>query len=319
MTLTADSVEYAAHTTAGTTGTMTDDSATPSTSTRTANVPGVRQPGFVEHPPRRVDQVLVGPLDLLVLVAMVAARRRADRPGVRAPAPNGWPAARPTSPRFLRHLGDDVRPDHRHRPGHADGDQRVRHGHDPRDARGDSAARCGAGGQGAGAQHAPCSSSAPPPRSPATSAATAFLDREGIGVALDDDGVLRALFGSGLYMAGLGLFAAAVGLLVRHTAAALSIVLALVFVVGNMVFLLPGTWGEWIGEAHAGQRRLPGDGGRVVQPAACSSRGSVSRCSAPRSPWCSRWPGSPSAAGTPDVGPPRVSGTGPPGQGEWMR
>ena len=65
------------------------------------------------------------------------------------------------------------------------------------------------------------------------------------------------MVGSGLYMAGLGLFAAAVGLLVRHTAAALSIVLALVFVVGNMVFLLPGAWGEWIGKLMPGNAGSP--------------------------------------------------------------
>jgi ABC-2 type transport system permease protein len=85
-----------------------------------------------------------------------------------------------------------------------------------------------------------------------------FFDREGIGIALTDDGVLRSMFGSGLYMAGLGLLAAAAGLLVRHTAAALSIVLALVFVVGNMVFLLPGTWGEWIGKL------MPGNAGSAI-------------------------------------------------------
>jgi ABC-2 type transport system permease protein len=85
-----------------------------------------------------------------------------------------------------------------------------------------------------------------------------FLENEGVGVALSDDGVLRAMFGSGLYMAGLGLLAAAVGLLVRHTAAALSIVLAVVFVVGTMVFLLPGAWGEWIGKL------LPGNAGAGV-------------------------------------------------------
>jgi ABC-2 type transport system permease protein len=85
-----------------------------------------------------------------------------------------------------------------------------------------------------------------------------FLENEGIGIALSDDGVLRAMFGSGLYMAGLGLLAAAVGLLVRHTAAALSIVLALVFVVGTMVFLLPGAWGEWIGKL------MPGNAGSGI-------------------------------------------------------
>ena len=88
-----------------------------------------------------------------------------------------------------------------------------------------------------------------------------FFANAGIGVALGDDGVLRAMFGSGLYLAGLGLLAAAAGLLLRHTAAALSAVLALVFVVGNMAFLLPGTWGEWTAKL------LPGNaGGEVAIP-----------------------------------------------------
>ena len=85
-----------------------------------------------------------------------------------------------------------------------------------------------------------------------------FLENEGIGISLSDDGVLRAMFGSGLYLAGLGLLAAAVGLLIRHTAAALSVVLGLVFVVGTMVFLLPGAWGEWIGKL------MPGNAGSGI-------------------------------------------------------
>jgi ABC-2 type transport system permease protein len=85
-----------------------------------------------------------------------------------------------------------------------------------------------------------------------------FFENEGIGIALSDEGVLRSMFGSGLYMAGLGLLAAAVGLLVRHTAAALSAVLAVVFVFGSMVFLLPGAWGEWIGKL------MPGNAGSVI-------------------------------------------------------
>lgn len=85
-----------------------------------------------------------------------------------------------------------------------------------------------------------------------------FLDDHGVGVALTDDGVLRSMVGSGLYLAVLGLFALGVGVLVRHTAAALSIVLALVFVVGTMVFLLPGAWGEWIGKL------MPGNAGSGV-------------------------------------------------------
>ena len=85
-----------------------------------------------------------------------------------------------------------------------------------------------------------------------------FLDREGVGVALSDDGVLRSMVGSGLYLAGLGLLAAAVGLLLRSTAAAISVVLAAVFVVGNMAFLLPDTWGEWVAKL------MPGNAGSAV-------------------------------------------------------
>ncbi|MGY2130071.1 ABC transporter permease subunit [Blastococcus sp. SYSU DS0617] len=85
-----------------------------------------------------------------------------------------------------------------------------------------------------------------------------FFTNEGIGITLGEENVLRAMFGSGLYMAGLGLLAAAVGLLVRHTAAALSIVLGVVFVVGNMVMLLPGAWGEWT------TKLMPGNAGSSV-------------------------------------------------------
>ncbi len=85
-----------------------------------------------------------------------------------------------------------------------------------------------------------------------------FLTRQGVGLSLSDDGVLRALLGSGLYMAGLGLFAAALGILVRHTAAVLSVVLGLIFVVGQMAWLLPGTWGEWVAKL------MPGNAGAGV-------------------------------------------------------
>jgi ABC-2 type transport system permease protein len=86
------------------------------------------------------------------------------------------------------------------------------------------------------------------------------LDHEGVGVALSDDGMLRALLGNGLYLAGLGLFALGLGLLIRHTAAAITIGMALVLVIGNLAYVLPGTWGEWIAKL------LPGNaGGSVAQ------------------------------------------------------
>lgn len=87
-----------------------------------------------------------------------------------------------------------------------------------------------------------------------------FLDREGIGMPLEGD-VARAMYGSGLFVAGLALFSMAVGFLVRHTAAAISIVLALIFVVGNMVMLIPGDFGLWI------SRVMPGNaGGEIATP-----------------------------------------------------
>jgi ABC-2 type transport system permease protein len=84
-----------------------------------------------------------------------------------------------------------------------------------------------------------------------------FLEREGIGLVLEGD-VLRAMYGSGLYLAGLGLLAVAAGFLLRHTAAVITIVIALVFVVGNMVVLVPGDVGLWL------ERLMPGNAGSSI-------------------------------------------------------
>ena len=76
---------------------------------------------------------------------------------------------------------------------------------------------------------------------------------------LEHDPDPGAVLGAGLPGVGAeDAAAAAVGLLVRHTAAALSVVLALVFVLGNMAFLLPGAWGEWIAKL------MPGNAGSSV-------------------------------------------------------
>jgi ABC-2 type transport system permease protein len=84
-----------------------------------------------------------------------------------------------------------------------------------------------------------------------------FLDREGIGLALEGD-VLRAMYGSGLYLAGIGLFTVAVGFLLRHTAGTISIVLALMLILGNMVNLVPGEFGEWL------TKLMPGNAGSSI-------------------------------------------------------
>jgi ABC-2 type transport system permease protein len=61
-------------------------------------------------------------------------------------------------------------------------------------------------------------------------------------VALGDPGVLRAVAGSGLYLAVLGLFALAIGGLVRHTAAAITGVIGFVLVLAPLAQLLPGSF-----------------------------------------------------------------------------
>lgn len=83
----------------------------------------------------------------------------------------------------------------------------------------------------------------------------AFLRSEGVGISLSDPHIMRSMLGAGLYMAGLGVLSAAIGLITRHTAAAISIVLGLVFIIGQVVQLLPGTVGEWV------MKLMPGNAG----------------------------------------------------------
>jgi ABC-2 type transport system permease protein len=87
---------------------------------------------------------------------------------------------------------------------------------------------------------------------------SAFFHHSGVHMALSDPHMLRSMFGAGLYMAGLGVLAAAIGLLVRSTAAAISIGLALIFIIGQVVQLIPGTVGEWI------TKLMPGNAGPPI-------------------------------------------------------
>lgn len=62
-----------------------------------------------------------------------------------------------------------------------------------------------------------------------------------VAISLSGPGVTKAVIGAILYLTVLGLFAMAVGGLIRHTAGALAIVIALVIVVPPLVGLIPGT------------------------------------------------------------------------------
>jgi hypothetical protein len=70
--------------------------------------------------------------------------------------------------------------------------------------------------------------------------------------------VQRALLGCGLYAAVLGLFGAALGLLLRSTAGAVTLGLSLIFVFGNLVMLVPGSFGDWL------TKLMPGNAGSSI-------------------------------------------------------
>lgn len=55
-------------------------------------------------------------------------------------------------------------------------------------------------------------------------------------------GVLRAVLGAGLYLAVIGLLASAIGTLVRNTAAGISAIVALIFVLPGVAQALPTSW-----------------------------------------------------------------------------
>ena len=63
-----------------------------------------------------------------------------------------------------------------------------------------------------------------------------------------DPGVLRAVVGAGLYLTALGLLGVAVGALLRHSAAAIASVVALLFVLPGIVQALPDSWRDPITE-----------------------------------------------------------------------
>ena len=64
--------------------------------------------------------------------------------------------------------------------------------------------------------------------------------------SLSDPYVTRAVVGEGLYLAVLGLFALAIGQIIRHTAGAITTVIALVLVLVPLAGLLPGNLGKHV-------------------------------------------------------------------------
>jgi ABC-2 type transport system permease protein len=64
--------------------------------------------------------------------------------------------------------------------------------------------------------------------------------------SLGEPATLRAAAGAGLYLAVIGLFSFAIGVVVRHTAAAITAVVVIFVVLGDLTQLIPGTVGRHI-------------------------------------------------------------------------
>jgi ABC-type transport system involved in multi-copper enzyme maturation permease subunit len=96
----------------------------------------------------------------------------------------------------------------------------------------------------------------------------AILSSQGIQASISDPGVLRAVAGSGLYLAVLGLFALGIGTLIRHSAGAIAALFGIILVLPGLVAALPASWSNGISKylpSNAGQaitRTIHGAGGR---------------------------------------------------------
>jgi ABC-2 type transport system permease protein len=79
-----------------------------------------------------------------------------------------------------------------------------------------------------------------------------------LNATLGQPHVLRAVIGGALFLTACGMLAFGIGLLVRHTAAGISIMVALLFVVTILVNLLPSSWQNDV------VRWMPADAGTQI-------------------------------------------------------
>ncbi|ALG84932.1 ABC transporter permease subunit [Gordonia phthalatica] len=84
-----------------------------------------------------------------------------------------------------------------------------------------------------------------------------FLTRAGVGMPLEGD-VLRSMYGSGLFLMCIALLSVAVGFIARHTAGTITLVLAVILILGNMVMMVPGAFGDWLAKL------MPGNAGQAI-------------------------------------------------------
>jgi len=86
----------------------------------------------------------------------------------------------------------------------------------------------------------------------------ALMSSHHISTTLSQPHVLRAVIGGALFLTACGLLAFGIGLLIRHTAGAISTVVALLFVLSILVNFLPSSW-----QMHL-DRWIPADAGTQI-------------------------------------------------------
>jgi ABC-2 type transport system permease protein len=74
----------------------------------------------------------------------------------------------------------------------------------------------------------------------------AILSSKHLNASIGDPGVLRAVIGGGLFLAVCGMLAFGLGTLLRHTAAAISAGIGLLFVLFVLVNFLPSSWQDHV-------------------------------------------------------------------------
>jgi ABC-2 type transport system permease protein len=86
----------------------------------------------------------------------------------------------------------------------------------------------------------------------------ALSSRHIAGASLADPGVLRAVGGTGLYLAAVGLMGMALGFIIRNTAGAISVLFGVLIIVPLLSQALPASWAAHI------MPYLPGNAGQAV-------------------------------------------------------
>jgi ABC-2 type transport system permease protein len=93
----------------------------------------------------------------------------------------------------------------------------------------------------------------------------AILSTKNLNTSLGDPNVLRAVIGGGLFLAVCGMLAFGLGTLLRHTAAAISASIGLLFVLFVLVNFLPSNWQDHV------DKWIPFDAGMQIWTTATQS------------------------------------------------